>query len=480
MKTKRVSDIITTKEIKTWKGNDVITINAGTGAGKSHFIKNTLYDYVKENGYKILFLVHRSNCKNQFVNELKEKSDVFYIKTYQYIEEMYRNNIKFDFSLYNYIVCDEYQYFNNDCAFNIYTDVSFQAIMEVKNVIKIFMSATGNSMKNLMKNYYKINTIDYKIKNEYSHIKSIKYYNIDDTIEKLIKDYIEKDQKIIVFIDSAEKCYEKYLLFKDYAVFNCSKNNKKYYKYVNAEEINKILITEKLTKNILFTTCCLDSGVNINDITVKAIVLDVKDTNSLVQCVGRRRKQNDKDKFNVYVKNRNKTELANMRKSLTQRAEKGLYLLFNGQESFINKYKKNGYSNMIYDIIDENGNLQKKVNILMINNNIDNKIIVEEMQTISYAKYINHLFNKKKVEVLEEMESNSKIDKYLETLVDKKLFTEEQKELKEVFANNGLKARTLGINTLNGYLKDTKSKYCIIAKKSHGKRYWSIINDVDR
>ncbi|MEO2603025.1 hypothetical protein [Clostridium butyricum] len=38
----------------------------------------------------------------------------------------------------------------------------------------------------------------------------------------------------------------------------------------------------------------------------------------------------------------------------------------------------------------------------------------------------------------------------------------------------GLKDRTMGINTLNGKLKDENIRFEIVAKKSNGKRYWII------
>ena len=53
---KRVSEIITTEEIKKWNKGDIITITAGTGAGKSYFIKNILYAFAKQENKKILFL----------------------------------------------------------------------------------------------------------------------------------------------------------------------------------------------------------------------------------------------------------------------------------------------------------------------------------------------------------------------------------------------------------------------------------------
>ena len=42
-----VSNLIKESDIQSWMPGDVITISAGTGAGKSHFIKNGLYDYCK-------------------------------------------------------------------------------------------------------------------------------------------------------------------------------------------------------------------------------------------------------------------------------------------------------------------------------------------------------------------------------------------------------------------------------------------------
>ena len=52
---KRISDIISVEEINKWKVNDVITISAKTGTGKSYFIKNILSSYAKEN-YNITLL----------------------------------------------------------------------------------------------------------------------------------------------------------------------------------------------------------------------------------------------------------------------------------------------------------------------------------------------------------------------------------------------------------------------------------------
>ncbi|MBI6875604.1 hypothetical protein [Clostridium aciditolerans] len=62
---------------------------------------------------------------------------------------------------------------------------------------------------------------------------------------------------------------------------------------------------------------------------------------------------------------------------------------------------------------------------------------------------------------------NENLEEFLESLIGKKLFKHEQKILKKVFEENGLKARMLGINTINAYLKDIKKFYIIEERKGH-------------
>ena len=105
MREKNISSLITIDTVRNWNKGEVITISAPTGKGKSHFIKNNVYLVAAERGQKILFLVHRKRCKQQFYDELKRdrKLDTIDVVTYQTIE-----HIKdFDFNEYEYIVCDE-------------------------------------------------------------------------------------------------------------------------------------------------------------------------------------------------------------------------------------------------------------------------------------------------------------------------------------------------------------------------------------
>ena len=146
----RVTDVVTIEQIESWTPGDCITIKAGTGRGKSYLIKNILYPIAKRDERKILMLVHRSNCYTQFKEELRRdnKLDTIQIMTYQKLEYKYLKTKKeIDLTDYQYICCDEFHYFMSDAAFSKTTDISLDIILDQEFATKIFMSATGNNMK---------------------------------------------------------------------------------------------------------------------------------------------------------------------------------------------------------------------------------------------------------------------------------------------------------------------------------------------
>ncbi|WP_297633548.1 DEAD/DEAH box helicase family protein [uncultured Clostridium sp.] len=138
----RISEIITIEDIKNWNKGEIVTITAGTGAGKSYFIKNILHAFAYLKNTKILMLVHRTNCKDQFLNEIKKdkKTDSIDIATYQSLEQ---KKGFYYLQQYDYIVCDEFHYFMQDAAFSTTTDISLDRILGQTDKVRIFMSATG-------------------------------------------------------------------------------------------------------------------------------------------------------------------------------------------------------------------------------------------------------------------------------------------------------------------------------------------------
>lgn len=473
MNKKRVSEIITTDNIRSWEDGNIITITAGTGAGKSYFIKNILYAFAKLNNTKILFLIHRTNCTNQFYLELKRdnKLDIIDIKTYQSIE-----NNEIDFKEYQYIICDEFHYFMSDASFNITTDISLNKILEQTNKIRIFMSATGDYVKRYIKNVKKLNIIDYEIPIDFNFINELKFFNHLETLENFIKECIERNEKAIFFIQSAKQAFELYNKYKDNCLFNCSKSNTKYYKYVDKDKINNMLINEQFEENILITTSCMDAGVNIIDDRLNHIICDIKDIGTLIQCIGRKRIQGDNDRLYVYIKSISNNQLGGMKTQLLKKIEKADFLKNHTVKEYILEYpRQNDYNNIVYDVAldKEDDKAEKKINELMYFKNIIDIALIDKMLSyekgFGYNRHIAELFNKdywRDVDLLEEKYKQNSLEDYLNSIAGEKLFKEEQKELIEIIGlKDGRGRLQKSISQLNEYFKANKLQYIIISKR---------------
>ncbi|MFJ3386645.1 DEAD/DEAH box helicase family protein [Lysinibacillus sp. NPDC086135] len=89
---------------------------------------------------------------------------------------------------------------------------------------------------------------------------------------------------------------------------------------------------------------------------------------------------------------------------------------------------------------------------------------------IGYGQVLNY-------ESVKQEQKELNLVEYLEANLDRKFYKDEQKELKEIFKKEGLKSRTVGINTLNGNLQDRKLPYIIIPKRTNKIRWWEIENN---
>ena len=391
----RVANVIDNFEIEQWKDGSIITISAGTGTGKSYLIKNTLFSYAKEEGKKILMLIHRTNCVDQFKAEIKRDGKEKYIDimTYQAIESRELYHCGLDMSQYKYIVCDEFHYFIGDAGFNKTTDISFENIMKQTHATRIFMSATGNSMKRYMNSVRKITTLDYEIPLDFSFIDTLTFYNKDDTLYAFAEEAIQKNHKTIFFIQSAKKAYELYKKYEKYAMFVCGKSDR-HYSNVDVEKLNTMLTEEKFNELFLITTSCLDAGVNIIDKELKHIVIDIKDIGSLIQCMGRKRIQGD-EKIHVHIKTISNQQLGGLETNTKKNIMMADYLRTHTTKQFFEKYHRDyDKSNIIYDEYTENDNFIKKVNELMYFKRKFDIVEYDIMKLWGKFRYCKYLANK--------------------------------------------------------------------------------------
>lgn len=486
---RRITDIIKKNDVLTWKQGDNILISAPMGAGKSYFCKNVLYDIAKSANGKILMLIHRANCVEQFKHEIEadEKADVVEVVTYQSLEYSKLHNInKYNLSDYMYIVCDEFHYFFNDSSFNNKTEISFNMIMSNTNSIHIFMSATGDHMSRYMKKYIKDKglkeAIEYNIPFDFSFIKSLTFFHKDTTIEEFIKEGISKGDKGIFFIQSAEKAYKLYSKHKKYCAFNCSANNSKYYEYVDKEKIKNILINQRFEEQFLITTSCFDAGINIIDDEVKHIVIDIVDIGSLIQCIGRKRIQSINDKVSVYIKIINNQKLAGLRRNMEIKIEMANFYMENGysMDKLIEKYYlQNDTNNILYDDLarDASGEIIpdkyiKKVNELMYFKKKEDIADYTEMLNkygkFGYCEYLASIFgfyNKHlKKYTYRIINENYDLESYLEKMVKNDVVMLQVKDRSELIKKINAKQDGKLLrkeDTLNKVLEEREIEYRI-------------------
>lgn len=392
-----------TKAVNTdylnWQRGDMITISAGTGKGKSHFVKNTLYDHAKSKGKRILFFLHRSNTLDQFKLEIEAegKDDVIELITYQSFEKAIILEKQIDLWHYEYVICDEYHYFGNDSAFNRYTDISLNEIIDgAANRIILFMSATNDFIKDYLFTNKAIEPKEYVVQSTYDYIRTLEFHNDEQHIVEGLKKLKEKGKKALIFIDSANQCYELYKQFEDVSMFICGKSHSKH-RYVDEEKRKRLLINGAFDDLFLFATQTLDAGLNISDEHLHHIIVDIADSDVLLQCVGRKRLQSDDDYIHLFVKNRSNGQLGKDKRQLTERMKHAKFLEEKGEADYKRTfYREPDEHQLVYYEPLPNGLFELKTNELLYDSfkyKYKRLSLIQEMAG-GYRQYIVELFGK--------------------------------------------------------------------------------------
>lgn len=396
-----VSDMITADDIKSWTPDVPVIILSGTGTGKSHFVKNTMYDVAKEENAQILMLIHRINCVKQFRMEIKKdnKQETITVDTYQKLQNDELHNKEYKLGIFKYVVSDEFHYFLGDADYNKATDVSFEKIMSMTDTIKIFMSATGEDVAAYIRNYIDVEPLVYKLSLEKPPIGNLSFFMSDSTIKTLAGGIIESGFKGVIFINSAKKAYRLYEEFKDDAIFNCSKQNP-YHTKVDDAEIEKILANEKFDKPLLITTACMDSGLNLIDPALKYIIVDIPDVWSLVQCIGRKRSQSDDDRVDVFIKTEDNRMLGRRKGRIVHSLRMAEFLRTHSTKEYLNEFPRlPDYTGIVYDegVPGNKDYSTKRINELMYQKRTNDIDVIDEMISYGeygYCKYIARLLGK--------------------------------------------------------------------------------------
>ncbi|MBN1069452.1 hypothetical protein DVW02_15930 [Clostridium botulinum] len=497
MEKKYLNEIIK-EDYKNWKIGDLIFIKAGTGCGKSYFVKNELNKWCAENGQYILFLTNRCTLKDQVENDIGDFSNIT-VKNYQEIEELIIND-RLNITNFKYVVMDEAHYFFTDSAFNRRTDLFFNKMLENTGICKILMTATPRLLSWYFNNKEININYTYELKPNYTYLNKVTMFKNYETISGIIEE-IPKDEQIILF-SSAKRALEIAQKYK--GAFICSKYNKDklYDKYVkgtkNEKELELIIKQGRFNNHLLCTTTALDNGVNINEgVPVKHIIIDVFDRDEFVQCLGRKR-VNENEKVNLYFYGwTDNTRINGFKTKISNSLERAEYLNEYGDIKYTKMNFKSKFTDArIIDDIIENGQIRKVVNECMYQkykcdmlmyNAILNKEGTDKYITyktiIALALQMNH----KDIECTEIEEIKLSLEETLDSLVGKKLYKEERKELIEFFNIRKDGKLLKGIGNLNAYLEESNIDFVI--KKdtdwnrkledenknpTYGKSYWMI------
>lgn len=451
--------MIDNDEINKWENGDIVLISADTDSGKSHFIKHKLADHAKRNGKKILMLCHRKLCADQFRYEIEQQSmeNIVTVMTYQKLEMNREINYLIG---YDYIVCDEFHYFLDDSEFNSKTYISFEKIMDKKDAVKIFMSATGENMEKYI-NLVSTDTVKhkYELPHNYDKIRHVVTF-ISDELESFAKQIISKNKKAIFFIDNVSDAYYLYQKFSKNALFCCSQARREY-KYVDKKKINKMIQEQRFDENILITTTVLDAGVNIKDKSIRNIIVSVRDPHVIKQCVGRRRidYEDENDVINVYVKDIPGRLVKLYTTHLKNEIKPAKYMLENGPIEYVKKYFPCVETPLVYFDV-ANGSFVPKVNMLIYTHKKDMIKMYEDMSADSfkygYRNAVARMLKGEDGKVDRTIYHDQSIEAVLEENIDKVFLNKSDKlEFAEKLGLKDKNGRPCnGIHSINGYLMD--------------------------
>lgn len=471
-------------QFKTWTNENII-IKSGTNTGKTSFILNVLIPWAADKNKTVLYLVNRKRLFNQIAQRTNDYSNVE-LMTYQGLQSLLQQDIPAGY--YDYIVADECHYFLSDGIFNEYTDYSYQWLIRQSGSVLIWISATANEIFQDVKAHK--TAIEYDIANDYENVDSVFFYK-KEQIYSIIDDILANtDDKVLVFVNSIQRMEELHCVYGDEASYLCSQYNRK---STNMDYIDYDCVQDNsFQTRILFTTKAMDNGIDIIDRNIKHVFCEIIDIESTLQSIGRKRPIDQNDRYNLYFMIHSNRALAQYKRKAEDQLNP-VKIYDDDKSIFATTYSHNKellrYNRIFYGDIDaysDQGLGTIQINRIMqrkIENDLDvyNRMLREGyIQTMCSFLPKNLQKRVRKLKIEDDQKDIFLV--YLQSIENKKLFKPEQAELKDKFKKLlGLRDRTMGINTLNGKLKDCGYKYEIVSERENKrsspnckKRYWII------
>lgn len=450
-------------------------VDAPCGSGKSYFVFHTLYPFAKENNKKMIVFSNRNALKRQ--QELQAEGTDIELITYQKLE--YNQYLNGDWNVrrsvpdlmqelegYDYIVLDEAHYLFQDARFNRNTEVILSMIERYRlSKVIIMLSATPDLLKSYFGDRIKET---YEAEADYSYIQKAYCYTSKDAAYKIL-DSIPQNEKAVFFGDSRERLKELHRRYSDSA-YLCSDNE------TTSDVLEQITSTERFACRFLFTTKVLDNGVNLTDRTIKHIIIEQTDLIDFVQCLGRKRVQDEEDTIILYFL-RNISSIAARYGKLQKEIQLGNEYLFE-REHDIDRFRKVHIKDKLPDFFDNAFGLieptwfKAKADYQFYYSLVGAK--TPDKGKTTFAKEVSQRL-KVRVHYYETVSKNYNLYSYLTKNVDRKYYKKDRKELIDTFGlrKDGHLLKSMGM--FNQYLEENQIEYRLKSNKKNNKVYWTIV-----
>lgn len=345
-------------EFRRWRKGDFIFINAPVGSGKTTFLEHMC------GFYRALVLTNRTANWEALNQRLREKygNNSVTVCTYQSLCNSGITSEDWD-NVYDLVVCDEYQLFLSDSRFAILNQIVFTKIMNIQKAIRVFVSATGEAMNQVIFHrllcYYKMSDqellyrcIFYVKRYSNQRIRDVYGFSDDETVCV----YISKDKgkKTFLFVDTKSRAERiKKLLeankIKCMMMSTETKGQTRHDKLIRSECIPEDI-------QVVLATIVCDSGVNVRNID--RVIIYLNDPDLIIQCLGRARFENGSDhQIDVLLYDDDKDKLQNMLSSLFMQ----LRYYREALKEVISKRVDADFINLLKDPANEHNNWQETV-----------------------------------------------------------------------------------------------------------------------
>ena len=521
------------EDYKNWKKGDVVRVQAQTGTGKTWFIMDKLIGNMKD--YEnLIYICNRIELKRQIKLDLLRKYNLdvpksddgklntealdnitkienvvitsYHAIAHSILDNTYNSNNN-NMDLFDYIICDEMHFMLTDSSFNNLTRLAFDELIRKvhRNSVKIFISATMDEMvkviekavedsKNsfIKKNSIKLHTYNTGI--DYSYLNTKYFKHIKDIITLIKND--KTNEKWLIFVTSKKNGQD---IKNELDKYNIS--NEFITSGTKTEEAKNITAKSKFNCKALITTKALDNGVNIKDNAVKNLVVMAYDKTTFIQEIGRVRFNIlSAPEINLFIRTCYKKTFSNLADKIHEPKFQDCQLYMNDKSKFGKKYHNNlsGLADDLFYIDNETKNitLNKIGYARLIKDGSFAKMMIKKFENEGDFAFIKEQLSWLGLEdtfnadnLIEDIIPNDEIEtlqSYLDNIVDKKLFADEQqlisdlviKELTNISKDVDYRTRKLKPTTLEVILrKQLELPYAVSEAKKEskgamrGKRY---------